>query len=251
MSQHACRMLEAYNNGTVEWKEDAFIMESMAPPQPSPEPVRPHDTPGPRVFAGNSWATIAAIPCPEGNKLVKYRPSDAIKCTVSDQLTPPPTENGEEMRVVWILGWDKDTMLEEASDRIQNRGPLLSMVYDPFNNAVCIIFQHGSDAAIFLNDNANCVARQGVSLFGPGHNVIRGDAYPKDPQLVLMEPPVNERRRLTFARSQLFTGVMSEHQFKRDLATIVGQHNIIRVWLFNSGNGKPCLLLPLSISILC
>jgi hypothetical protein len=243
MAQHTYEMIDAYNNGTVAWDENTFSMEPKAHRQPPPESVKAHDELRTVAFAGNSWATIAAIPCPEGNKLVKYRPSDAIKRTVRDQITPPPSEDGEEMRVVWILGWDKDTPLGEASECIHH-GPLLSMVYDPSNKAVCIIFQHGTHAANFLEDNADCVAKHGESFFGPGHTVIQGDAYSKDRQLALMEPPTNERRRLTFARSQLFTGIISEQRFKQDLAAKVGEHNIVLVWLFNSGNGKsfctPC-----------
>jgi hypothetical protein len=52
-----------------------------------------------------------------------------------------------------------------------------------------------------------------------------------------MSPPTNERRRLTFARSQLFTHGMTEAQFKNDIYRLVGQAHVELVWLFNTGNG--------------
>ena len=57
-----------------------------------------------------------------------------------------------------------------------------------------------------------------------------------------MESPVNERRRLTFARQALFTTAngMSEDRFKKDVCDMVGEQNVELVWLFNSGNGE-CL----------
>jgi hypothetical protein len=52
-----------------------------------------------------------------------------------------------------------------------------------------------------------------------------------------MAPPMNERRRLTFARSQLFAHGMTEDHFKSDIYRLVGEGNVELVWLFNTGNG--------------
>lgn len=233
MAKKTYDMVEAFNNGTAAWDIDTFLMGPRAPRQSLSDTAKAYDASCAKSTF--SWATIAATPTPEGNKIVKYRPSDSIKRAINQKTTPPTSEAREDMRVVWILPWDRNKSLGRVTERIQ-QGPLLSMVYDPTNNAVCIIFQHGSHAANFLEDNADCVSKTGQSVFGSQHNVIAGDAYPKDHQLSLMEHPTNERRRLTFARSQLFTGNMSELQFKKDIAARVGEHNIELIWLFNSGN---------------
>jgi hypothetical protein len=233
MAKKTYDMVEAFNNGTAAWDIDTFLMGPRVPRQSLSDTAKAYDAP--RAKSAFSWATIAATPTPEGNKIIKYRPSDSLQRTVI-QTTLSAFEDGEDLRVVWVLHWDKSKSLGRVTDRI-NQGPLLSMVYDPSNNAVCIIFQHGSHAKNFLEENADFVARTGQSLFGPHHSVIAGDPYPKDIQLSLMEHPTNERRRLTFARSQLFAGNMSELQFKKDIAARVGEHNIELVWLFNSGNG--------------
>lgn len=238
MAKKTYDMVEAFNNGTAAWDIDTFLMGPRVPRQSLSDTAKAYDAL--RAKSTFSWATIAATPTPEGNKIVKYRPSDSLQRTVI-QTAPAPFENGEDMRVVWVLHWDKYKPLNKVTEQIHH-GPLLSMVYDLSNDAVCIIFQHGHHAADFLEDNEDSVARTGYSLFGPQHKVIAGDPYPKDHQLELMEPPTNERRRLTFARSQLFTGNLSEIQFKKDIAARVGEHNIELVWLFNSGNGMYTLL---------
>jgi hypothetical protein len=239
MAKKTYDMVEAFNNGTAAWDIDTFLMGPRVPRQSPSDTARAYDAP--RAKSTFSWATIAATPTPEGNKIVKYRPSDSLQRTII-QTTPTAFEDGEDTRVVWVMPWETNKSLGRVTERI-NQGPLLSMVYDPSNNAVCIIFQHGSHATNFLEDNAECIARTGYSMFGPQHNVIAGDPYPKDHSLSLMEHPTNERRRLTFARSQLFTGNMSELQFKKDIAARVGEHNIELVWLFNSGNGIASLHL--------
>ena len=234
MAQRTCDMVEAFNNGTAEWDMDTFFMGPIVPRQSISDAAKAYDAP--RAKAASSWATIAATPTPEGNKIVKFRPSDSLQRTFNRPASPP-TEDVEDMRVVWVLQWNKYKPLGKVTEQI-HQGPLLSIVYDTNNNAVCIIFQHGSHAASLLEENTNCIAKTGHSLFGPQHSVIAGDPYPKDQQLCLMEHPINERRRLTFARSQLFTGKLTESQFKKDIAARVGEHNIELVWLFNSGNGR-------------
>jgi hypothetical protein len=64
-----------------------------------------------------------------------------------------------------------------------------------------------------------------------------GSALPMDSDLKAMEPPIRERRRLTFVKAGLFHDV-TKAQFESELVSLVSLINIERVWVFNSGNGK-------------
>lgn len=191
---------------------------------------------GIKVMQAGSWAAVAATDIPGGNRLVKFRPSDALKQTITKEDNTPVDPS--TMRVVWLRPWDFQrkplSVLTESIDQ----GPLLSMAYSEGENAVCIIFMRAYHARSFLEANANCVKRTGQSLFGPEVEVLEGQPYPMDEALQRMEHPLSERRRLTFARQRLFTDGMSEEQFKKDIFEIVGEQNVELVWLFNTGNGK-------------
>lgn len=184
-----------------------------------------------------TWAAIAAKRTEQNNRLVKYHPSDAVKKTVvqdSNGLEPA------DLRVVWIQPWVATAPLTEVTKHLTNYGALLSVAFSEADRAVCVIFQHAYQAQALLEDNEESVKMTGRGLCGPHSHMLLGQAYPKNDDLRRMEPPVNERRRLTFARQALFTVTngLSEDQFKKDIYAIVGERNVELVWLFNSGNGK-------------
>ena len=112
------------------------------------------------------------------------------------------------------------------------------MAFVPDVQAVCIIFQHANCAKNFLSKCAQHFEHTGVSIFGADHEVSPGQLYALNDDLRKMDAPVNARRRLTFARSQLFQNGMTEARFRADIEAIVGAPNIELLWLFNTGNGK-------------
>jgi hypothetical protein len=182
-----------------------------------------------------SWAAVAATPIGDGNRVVKFRPSDAQKRQIAEDTTPV---DPSLMRVVWVKHWDiSKRPLSSLTEHI-NQGPLLSIAYSERDKAVCIIFMHAEHARSFLDASTSRVGKYGQSIFGGDVEVLEGQPYPNDDTLQRMESPWNERRRLTFARQKLFAEGMSEEQFKKDIFAIVGEHNVELVWLFNSGNGK-------------
>lgn len=182
-----------------------------------------------------SWAAVAATPTGDGNSVVKFRPSDALKRHVAEDTTPV---DPSLMRVVWVKHWDiSKRPLRSLTEHI-DQGPLLSMAYSERDKAVCIIFMHAHHARSFLQASAGCIGKYGQSIFGDEVEVLEGQPYPNDDAIQRMENPWNERRRLTFARQKLFAEGMTEAQFKKDIFAIVGEHNVELVWLFNSGNGK-------------
>ncbi|KIX04473.1 uncharacterized protein Z518_05343 [Rhinocladiella mackenziei CBS 650.93] len=227
-------MLDTFNHTTAPWEMEKFQMKPVPAERTqqitharitTPADARPHTS---------TWAAVAATDIPRNNRLVKFGPSDGLKRQITEDEVPVQARD-EDFRCVWIYGWSKDKPLSMVTERISS-GAIFSMVYVSEYEAVCVIFQHASAAMVLVDDNSRSLRDGGLGLFGQGNQVKFGEAYPENANLQRMAPPINERRRLTFARQQLFTNGMSEERFKRDLIELVGRHNIELVWLFNTGN---------------
>lgn len=190
--------------------------------------------PRPAVATVGSWASVAAKPVQNGNNpIVKYQPSDSLVMRYQEPQPAP-----EDLRVVWIMGWAENRPLGQISEYV-NQGPICSIAYSDEHNAVCIVFQYGESAQSLVESCAMYEAEEGVCLFGGGCSIMLGQGYRMSDDIRRMSSPINERRRLTFARSQLFAHGMTEAKFRDDIYEIVGAKNVELVWLFNSGNGKP------------
>ncbi len=187
-----------------------------------------------KKIKSGSWASVAATATYEGNRIVKFRPTDGITRTMTEESTIPVRP--QDARVVWIKPWNLDKKsLGEITEKIE-QGPLFSIAHSQPDNAVCVIFQHTYHARAFLEANIRYSRTYGQGLFGPGCEVLEGQAYPATEDIRRMETR-SERRRLTFARGRLFTNGMTEARFKNDIFAMVGEGNVELVWLFNSGNG--------------
>lgn len=187
-----------------------------------------------------SWASVAATATPQGNHIVKFRPADGVTRTITeDPITPI---RPQDARVIWIKPWnpEKDS-LSDITEKI-DQGPLFSIAHSQPDDAVCVIFQHAHHARAFLEANVRHTRTYGQGLFGPDCEVLEGQAYPATEDIRRMDAK-NERRRLTFARSRLFTNGVTEARFKNDIFGMVGEGNVELVWLFNSGNGILLLLI--------
>jgi hypothetical protein len=147
-----------------------------------------------------------------------------------------PESLSEQLRVIWVVGCTSRTALTFITDQI-HEGPLLSVAFSEPDGAICIVFQYGSCAASFLETNALILNQTGSCCYGPGYELMVGSALPMDSDLKAMEPPIRERRRLTFVKAGLFHDV-TKAQFESELVSLVSLINIERVWVFNSGNGK-------------
>jgi hypothetical protein len=229
-------MLDTFNLTTAPWPIEKFHMK---PPPPSQvQSVAQNGTAAPSVARSNasSWAAVAATATAGNNRLVKFRPSDGIKRQVPEEPQSRPQPSDEDLRCVWIYGWTRGKPLSMVTDRIA-AGAIFSMAYVEQYEAVCIIFQYASAAMQFMEEESQCLRDYGIGLFGKGHEIKYGEGFPENADLLRMQAPTNERRRLTFARQQLFTNGMNEHKFKKDLIDMVGSSNLELVWLFNTGNG--------------
>lgn len=220
-------MLDTFNHVTAPWDQEQFLMKPVPASDPAVS-IRP-PPPGTR----STWAAVAATDIPRNNRLVKFRPSDGLKRQVNKEELP----KDEDYRCVWIYGWSKNRPLKDVTQRV-SYGAIFSMVYVEQHNATCVIFQYASSAIALVDEDSYARRDHGGGLFGPGTEIKMGEAYPENDELQRMSAPINERRRLTFARQQLFTNGMNQVRFMKDLSDIVGEHNIELVWLFNTGNGR-------------
>ena len=148
-----------------------------------------------------------------------------------------PLNQSSDARVVWIKPWNLSQWPLSSITKKIVHGPLFSIAQSDTANAVCIIFQHAQHARNFLHLNNEHISSSGNGLYGQSCEVIQGEIYPATDDIRRMEKS-GERRRLTFARSRLFTNGMTEERFRNDLLDLVGADNLELVWLFNSGNGK-------------
>lgn len=246
IARHVHSMLATFNQTTAPWDIDRFQMHSTPPSPPSPpNAARPTISTSSRPVA-SSWAAVAATDVSSNNRLVKFRPCDGLKRHVAEDAAQMSSGKDEDMRCVWIYGWTRTRHLQNATDRI-TIGAIFSIIFVPEHDAVCVIFQYATSAMLLVEEDLRSQRELGVGLFGPGSELKIGGPYPETSDLQRMVAPVNERRRLTFARQQLFTNGLTKDRFVKDLVAIVGEHNVVLVWLFNTGNGKctpwytPCI----------
>ncbi|KAJ4520097.1 hypothetical protein HRR83_002060 [Exophiala dermatitidis] len=227
-------MLDTFNTTTGPWDMKKVQMKPL--PAPARQPIiRSRATSlSDAKSNASTWAAVAATDIPGNNRLIKFRPSDALKRRITNEEPPVQPKDGD-YRCVWIYGWTKDKPMSRVSERITT-GAIFSMAFVEEYGAVCVIFQFAHAAVLFFEENARIVRDSGASLFGPGVSVKYGEPYPETADIRRMAAPANERRRLTFARSQLFTNGMNEERFKNDLIEMVGRQNVELVWLFNTGN---------------
>ena len=228
IAKDTLNIISSFNNATAPWDIDAFLISPRTVHRPNPT----LSNAGPLKSTG-SWASVAAKPVNGKNNLIKFHPSDGlVRRYVEEEIK----ETDADARVIWVQGWDQTRPLSIITERV-HQGPLFSMVYSEEYAAICLIFQHADSARGLLAQDAYHRDTEGYSLFGRGCTLIPGLGYTENDDIRRMSPPVNERRRLTFARSQLFAHGMTEEQFKSDIYSLVGESNVELVWLFNTGNG--------------
>lgn len=213
----------AQRNITSDVRREASLSDLEFPRLPYAQPT------------SKSWAAVTAtIPTTNSNGVVKHTPSDSVKRRADDQVSVDP----DNQRVVWIQPWSSSRLLKDVTDGIKSGlGAIYSIAFSSEDSAVCVIFQHAHSATIFLEDCAHAAELRGSTPFGRDVTVSPGQPYALNAALRRMDLPHGERRRLTFARQQLFGPRTTEAMFRKELEGIVGKSNLETVHLFNAGNG--------------
>jgi len=239
-ANHFTRDMTATFRGLMDVIAPWNLEQCLMNPCSQPRLISTNAEPPPRNFSvtpGNTWASIAATePVADKHGIIKFRPSDAVKQTAHVQGKEEFGHDSRDRRVVWVSPWSESRPLSDISNEMREVGAIYSIAFAPEAQSVCIIFQHAYCAVQFMHNCAEHVGRHGISPFGREQDVSPGLPYAINDSLRRMDPPHNERRRLTFARSQLFSNGISEARFRKDIADIVGPSNVERLWLFNTGN---------------
>lgn len=151
----------------------------------------------------------------------------------------PGTVAIEEERkagIVYLHGNVFQNFIRFVTARI-HEGPLQEIVIESALKTK-IVFLHAASAREFVKLNEQKLSTTGVSRFGAGYTVELVDTAMWNDNQFMMIHPFKERRRLTFARQKLFSQHLTAARWRRDIADIVGAHNIDFLWVFNSGNGR-------------
>ncbi|KAL1880899.1 hypothetical protein Plec18167_003434 [Paecilomyces lecythidis] len=151
----------------------------------------------------------------------------------------PGTVAIEEERkagIVYLHGNVFQNFIRFVTARI-HEGPLQEIVIESALKTK-IVFLHAASAREFVKSNEQKLSTTGVSRFGAGYTVELVDTAMWNDNQFMMIHPFKERRRLTFARQKLFSQHLTAARWRRDIADIVGAHNIDFLWVFNSGNGR-------------
>ncbi|KAJ9230724.1 hypothetical protein DTO271D3_6149 [Paecilomyces variotii] len=152
-------------------------------------------------------------------------------------ISAPGTVISEEERkagVVYLHGNVFQNFIRFVTARI-HEGPLQEIVIESTQKTK-IVFLYAANAREFVKSNEQKLATTGVSRFGAGYTVELVESTAWNDNQFMMIHPFKERRRLTFARQKLFSQNLTAARWRRDIAEIVGPHNIDFLWIFNSGN---------------
>ncbi|GAD93365.1 hypothetical protein NFIA_035480 [Paecilomyces variotii No. 5] len=144
------------------------------------------------------------------------------------------TEEERKAGVVYLHGTVFQNFIRFVTARI-HEGPLQEIVIESAQKTK-IVFLHAANAREFVKSNEQKLSATGFSRFGAGYTVELVDAAMWNDNQFMMIHPFKERRRLTFARQKLFSQNLTAARWRRDIADIVGAHNIDFLWVFNSGN---------------
>lgn len=154
-------------------------------------------------------------------------------------ISAPGAVISEEERkagVVYLHGNVFQNFIRFVTARI-HEGPLQEIVIESTQKTK-IVFLYAANAREFVKSNEQKLATTGVSRFGAGYTVELVESTAWNDNQFMMIHPFKERRRLTFARQKLFSQNLTAARWRRDIAEIVGPHNIDFLWIFNSGNGR-------------
>lgn len=151
---------------------------------------------------------------------------------------PMPQDISLEPRaaVLRIQGEVHGSFIQHVTARI-HEGPLQEIRIESMH-AARVTFLHASHALKFLHAHEEMVKICGYGRLGRGYNLELVEILDWNEDHLRMNQPIRERRRLSFARKELFTGKWTSEMWKQDLRNIAGASNIDFVWVFNSGNGE-------------
>lgn len=168
----------------------------------------------------------------------------------ADTMMTPPMSQEVPMEpkagVLRIRGATQNGFIQHVTRRI-HEGPLYE-IHIESNNSARLTFMHFAHALKFLEAHEAMVRLCGYGRLGRGYDVELAEVADWNEDHLRMKEPYRERRRLTFARKELFNNRWTADMWMQDLRAIAGVSNIDTMWVFNNGNGKSTQRPPHSLS---
>ncbi|RDW57563.1 uncharacterized protein DSM5745_11458 [Aspergillus mulundensis] len=169
--------------------------------------------------------------------------------SIGDLMTfsaSPTSEPPEEKAGIILVHGKMNAQMDVSSLRNITshikEGPLQEVLVEAHNRAR-IVFQHFSHASAFYQDDQESIGRDGIGRLGKDYRVELAEIVPWNDNHRLMNQPIRERRRLSFARKGLFShprnpipGTLTREVWDRDMRSIAGPGNTVRLFVFNYGN---------------
>ncbi|CAG8971157.1 hypothetical protein HYALB_00010132 [Hymenoscyphus albidus] len=227
------------------WKpEDDIGLDDDEEDEP-PAPVSTFNKTPPQIFVTQaaSWAAIANTANPNA-QLIELHPGKQANRSKSGGLTHVVAYGGsretrdDTIRVVFLLDLPSNITTQDISDAI-HEGPLRSISFgfdeEKGTRFAGVIFQYAVDAELFHSIMVKERAESRPSRFRFTVEAVRGEPFPCDEYLRLMDPPTYASRRLTIVKSRFFF-MFGERQLKALCEKLVGRDTVQLIWLYNGGN---------------
>ncbi|KAL4808933.1 hypothetical protein BDV18DRAFT_157872 [Aspergillus unguis] len=180
--------------------------------------------------------TSMTMTSPSGSKINQHgeedKPQRELVAIPPSLSTEPPAE--EKAGVIRVHGKISKDTIGFITTRI-HEGPLQEIRVES-NGRARVVFQFLSHALAFLNSDKDMIDRLGYGRLGHGHTVEMAEVLNWTEDFHLMNQPIRERRRLSFARKGLFSGGLTADRWRQDIQSVAGSGNIDFTWVFNTGN---------------
>lgn len=162
---------------------------------------------------------------------------------LANGASPSPEIAGEpKAAVIRIHGRVARETVGFITSRI-HEGPLQEIRTEG-RGCMRVTFQHAAQALALIKSNQDMEQMVGFGRFGSGYHVELVEIVDWNDDHRMMNQPIRERRRLSFARKRLFADNMSPEKWRQDVRDLAGPGNIDFLWVFNSGNGKRASIAP-------
>ena len=206
--------------------------------QASTQALVPHPMlathPGYSAFMHAPQASQTAHNAPQ---LITNSPGESQGIMVHPSNTVGPVIMAEaKAAIIRVHGMLHNEIIHYITTHI-HEGPLKEIRVES-RGSVRVEFQHAVHAFALLKSDRETQDALDFGRFGRGYSCELVETVDWNDEHRLMNQPVRERRRLSFARKRLFAEELTPEKWKYHVRSLAGNSNVDFLWVFNSGNGK-------------
>ncbi|RJE17740.1 hypothetical protein PHISCL_09924 [Aspergillus sclerotialis] len=162
---------------------------------------------------------------PEGNSGIMIHPSNTVGPVIMAEA---------KAAIIRVHGMIHNEIIQHITSHI-HEGPLKEIRVES-RGGVRVEFQHAAHAFALLKSDRETHDALDFGRFGNGYHCELVETVDWNDDHRLMNQPVRERRRLSFARKRLFADELTPEKWKYHVRSLAGNSNIDFLWVFNSGN---------------